>query len=543
LVSGIDSTGLVASSGTLAVDLNGLSQTAINTATDSIVFIDGDDNSSKKETISAFLTDIAGAGIIVSGNQLTASGSATALDDIGAGDANAILTNTGGFTEIKVSGANRSNAIVLTSNSGVNETIEVHNIQGTGASAINIVSHGGGVVLDGIAGSSETGNVVLKSTSLYPLDIGQNNSGSWNIMNTTASGAINFITKNNAGHYITGLVTSSEGDIGIGTSEPGTKLNVYNGSIQIDYGGNVGQLDFFTANTLNATSGTGLYRLDWEESGINDFNVAVYMYDNNTSTIKKCGYFENSSPSGNSFNFTGQHRCLSNKNLNNKTVGLIVSTTNNFINIDNTINPSINESLPYCKLSNTDNDKKVFGVISNKEDTNNERNYGSGFVTVIEKTNDKEQRLVVNSLGEGAVWVCNKNGNLENGDYITSTTVTGYGGKQTTNEGLLTNYTVAKITCDCNFSLTKIVKQKLKVTKTTVDGVTTRNIDYDENGNVQCENDLDEEGNSQLVYPKETRFLQADGTLLNDESDYTTRLNNGETVYIACFVGCTYHCG
>ena len=27
------------------------------------------------------------------------------------------------------------------------------------------------------------------------------------------------------------------------------------------------------------------------------------------------------------------------------------------------------------------------------------------------------------------------------------------------------------------------------------------------------------------------------------ETEYTTRLTNNESVYIACFVGCTYHCG
>ena len=47
----------------------------------------------------------------------------------------------------------------------------------------------------------------------------------------------------------------------------------------------------------------------------------------------------------------------------------------------------------------------------------------------------------------------------------------------------------------------------------------------------------------QMVYPYDTRFLQADGTLLVDQTDYETRLANGESVYIACFVGCTYHCG
>ena len=72
---------------------------------------------------------------------------------------------------------------------------------------------------------------------------------------------------------------------------------------------------------------------------------------------------------------------------------------------------------------------------------------------------------------------------------------------------------------------------------------TTTEIDYDANGDVQYEDDLDENGDQQMVYPLETRFLQADGTQLTDEADYTTRLGNGESVYIACFVGCTYHCG
>ena len=41
--------------------------------------------------------------------------------------------------------------------------------------------------------------------------------------------------------------------------------------------------------------------------------------------------------------------------------------------------------------------------------------------------------MFVNSVGEGAIWVCNKGvDNIQNGDYITSSTVVGYGVKQTT---------------------------------------------------------------------------------------------------------------
>ena len=110
-------------------------------------------------------------------------------------------------------------------------------------------------------------------------------------------------------------------------------------------------------------------------------------------------------------------------------------------------------------------------------------------------------------------------------------------------DDLLHNYTVAKITCDCDFSTTKIVKQKLKVISTTdTSGNAITEIDYDANGDVQYEDDLDASGNQQMVYPLETRFLEADGTQITEEQ-YTDKLANGENVYIACFVGCTYHCG
>ena len=46
--------------------------------------------------------------------------------------------------------------------------------------------------------------------------------------------------------------------------------------------------------------------------------------------------------------------------------------------------------------------------------------------------------------------VCNINGNLENGDYITTSAIEGLGMKQ--DDDLLHNYTVAKITEDCDFS-------------------------------------------------------------------------------------------
>ena len=104
----------------------------------------------------------------------------------------------------------------------------------------------------------------------------------------------------------------------------------------------------------------------------------------------------------------------------------------------------------------------------------------------------------------------------------------------------LKNSTVAKITCDCSFNITPIVKQKVK---TIINEDGKLELAFDENHNIQYEDDLDKDGNQQLEYEYETRFLNQDGSIISTETEYKTKLDNGEVVYIAQFVGCTYHCG
>jgi hypothetical protein len=153
--------------------------------------------------------------------------------------------------------------------------------------------------------------------------------------------------------------------------------------------------------------------------------------------------------------FTGQHRSqmdtpektISVINNINDYIGIIVSSNGEYIDD----NVEINEALPKVILSNINNDKKVYGVISEAEDLEKEnREYKQGtFVTVIKKQ-EGDDRIIINSLGEGGIWVSNVNGNFENGDYITTTELLeGYGAKQ--NDDILHNYTVAKITQDEDF--------------------------------------------------------------------------------------------
>ena len=180
---------------------------------------------------------------------------------------------------------------------------------------------------------------------------------------------------------------------------------------------------------------------------------------NNTiigETIPNKAYFTNLYIDGTLVHFTGSHLNKFNQIYNNNYIGYIVVSSGILNN-----KPTINKSLPIVSLSTIRQSKNVYGVISNKYN---------------------EEELVINSVGEGGVWIVNTNGNLENGDYIQTSNIMGLGEKQ--NNNLLYNYTVCKILHDCNFDINNNLYNSIQFT----DNIT---------GNI----------------------------------------------YIKSFVGCTYHCG
>ena len=101
---------------------------------------------------------------------------------------------------------------------------------------------------------------------------------------------------------------------------------------------------------------------------------------------------------------------------------------------------TIDDSHPMVELSRKKNDKRVIGVITKRE--NNK---------------DMENRLVINSLGETAVWVINSNGNIQNGDLITTSDEIGYGQLQLDSNGeideIIRNFTLGKSMISCDFQL------------------------------------------------------------------------------------------
>ena len=152
--------------------------------------------------------------------------------------------------------------------------------------------------------------------------------------------------------------------------------------------------------------------------------------------------------------FTGQHRSLPDvgtvSDFEDK-VGLIVVSTGKYGSMGQE-DISINDAMPKVALCSQSNDKRAYGVVSNVEDTDSdERRFTLGLWGSAMEKAEGDDRVIINSVGEGAMWITNINGNIENGDYITSSEVPGYGMRQ--GDDLLHNYTVAKITMDCGFDL------------------------------------------------------------------------------------------
>ena len=223
------------------------------------------------------------------------------------------------------------------------------------------------------------------------------------------------------------------------------------------------------AGSSNSTSSTGYYGFGVNPSVLR-YNVGsagdTHVFFGSTTQF---GYINNTPGFVNSF--TGQHKSFPHESLSGKTVdelsGLIVCASGEHISVNDAIPQrgqdgiTVSEAIPSVKLSLTENEKTVFGVVSNVEDpesTKREDRSGAFTSTFIKLAGDT--RIYVNSIGEGAVWVVNTNGSFVNGDYITTSNVAGYGQKQASDS--LKNYTVAKITMDCDFVGTTAPKKRIK---------------------------------------------------------------------------------
>ncbi len=202
---------------------------------------------------------------------------------------------------------------------------------------------------------------------------------------------------------------------------------------------------------------------------------------------------------GTLLSFTGQHICFPEGRMSQ---GLVVSANQNkYMSLNGPVTMGLgaiksSESLPVVSLSNVANDRSVFGVVDRFEGGGTERTQTIGIGKVSSAKEVGDNRVIVNSIGEGALWVANTNGNLVSGDYLTTSSLPGYAQKQDSDS--LKNSTVAKITMACDFSPEDIPVQIIK---------------KKENG----DNDLDSYGRFQWVDTEKhksvpSQYLTSDGT-------------------------------
>ena len=128
--------------------------------------------------------------------------------------------------------------------------------------------------------------------------------------------------------------------------------------------------------------------------------------------------------------FTGQHLVAFNHpNWKDDYVGLIVSLTGRVL--DDAVD--VDQSVAIVEFPRARMDRKAYGVLSSCCG-------GSAYGYMC----------LVNSVGEGAMWVCDVNGPVDTGDYIAASLIVGYGMAQ--GDDALRGCTVAKACARVNFA-------------------------------------------------------------------------------------------
>jgi hypothetical protein len=401
-----------------------------------------------------------------------------------------LSTNTHQFTgSVGITG---SNAALLNINNGVLYVSASGNVGIGTTSPSQLLEVVGGEIKAGRVDSVNEGGQVSFGRST-------DNATAWYIdtYGNVASPQLRFVDVTGAAVRMT--LTGS--NVGIGTSSPSAKLNIAGGdrgtSIRVESSTNAGVALYnsttnkeyqlysssdssftildntvvatrFKIGSLGFTASTKTASDADSKTFMNSVNetcglipvpagTTLYLYSRDSSTNYRVLLTS-------STYFTGQH---GNKpiNLDLKTniqnyIGMIVSSNGTY----HSVNPitqeattgkdaiQISEALPEIKLTDVDQDKAVWGVVTNTKNDN----YNTDGTIETDNNTEWGDRLGsdvirVNGLGEGAIWITNINGNIENGDYICSSVIPGYGRKQ--NDDLLHNYTVAKSTMNCNFDL------------------------------------------------------------------------------------------
>lgn len=159
-------------------------------------------------------------------------------------------------------------------------------------------------------------------------------------------------------------------------------------------------------------------------------------------------------------NFTGQHRCEllgaattasgahSQQHSPHHLAGRLVVSAGTYSAFPRRPR-GVDDAVPRVRLSSRACDPSVFGVVSGSTAVGRHRLGFMAFETGLE---EGAERVLVNSAGEGAVWVCDEGGPIRNGDLLVSASVIqGVCMRQPDHMPYVCASTAAKATCDCDF--------------------------------------------------------------------------------------------
>ena len=237
-------------------------------------------------------------------------------------------------------------------------------------------------------------------------------------------------------------IEDSTGDVSIGTHSPLYRLDVRKNTSS------------FVMNIQqdSTIAGADLVRMDF--SAVSDPTGQIfYVYDKDNDRIYQV-VGNGAGGSSVSTSFTAGHDTV--VPLSSGVVlGMILESTGDIW--FKPVNVTSETALPKCRLASSDGSKKVFGVVAGfpapdsvrEEDlpyVHNGYVMAPAFPSYAKKAGilDGEINIGTMSIGEGVVWVTNISGNIEAGDLIESSIISGYGRLQS--DDIIRSKTVAKCT-------------------------------------------------------------------------------------------------
>jgi hypothetical protein len=250
-------------------------------------------------------------------------------------------------------------------------------------------------------------------------------------------------------------IEDTTGDIAVGSHAPSYRLDVRDNTSS------------FVMNIQQDSSlaGADMLRMDFSTES-NPTGQIIYVYDQDNDRIYQV---VGNGAGGSTVNtsFTAGHDTVVPQS-SSVVPGMIIESTGVVWYKPTSITSET--ALPKCQLSSTNGSKKVFGVVAGypapETPSEIEQPYvHNGFVMAPSfpaygreaGVASNEWQIGTMSLGEGVVWVTDHNGNIENGDYIESSEIPGYGRKQ--DDDIMRSRTVAKCTENINWDeITEIVE-------------------------------------------------------------------------------------